>query len=272
MRSLFSSAPRLSVRAQSFLLVFATVLLLFAWGVWHSDMNREWLLAVHASHMGPAELWIFLTQGGDAGVVLLLLLVLGRSSRQGAALALKGFLIGSVVSPLLKMWWAVPRPLMAIDPLLLNPMGNPPGSANAMPSGHALAVSTLVCLMVLMYPSLLRRKALLLPLILGGLVVAFSRVVVGAHWPADVLAGMGLGIWIAWLAMQSEKLWPWTSFLNTRPGNWLLLLIEVGLAVFIVVTAPAETAAVAAMAVVAVVGLLGAVSRYLGLQHLGARG
>jgi membrane-associated phospholipid phosphatase len=261
----------MSVRAQSILLFFATVLLLFAWGVWHSDLNREWLLAVHASHMGPAALWIFLTQGGDAGVVLLLLLVLGRSSRQGAALALKGFLIGSVVSPLLKMWWSVPRPLMAIDPLLLNPMGNPPGSANAMPSGHALAVSTLVCLIVLMYPSLLRRKALLLPLILGGLVVAFSRVVVGAHWPADVLAGMGLGIWIAWLAMQWESLWSWSSFLNTRPGNWLLLLIEVGLAVFIVVTA-AETAAIAAMAVVAVVGLLSAVSRYLGMQHLGARG
>ena len=272
MRPLFSSAPRMSVRAQSILLFFATVLLLFAWGVWHSDLNREWLLAVHASHMGPAALWIFLTQGGDAGVVLLLLLVLGRSSRQGAALALKGFLIGSVVSPLLKMWWSVPRPLMAIDPLLLNPMGNPPGSANAMPSGHALAVSTLVCLIVLMYPSLLRRKALLLPLILGGLVVAFSRVVVGAHWPADVLAGMGLGIWIAWLAMQWESLWSWSSFLNTRPGNWLLLLIEVGLAVFIVVTAAAETAAIAAMAVVAVVGLLSAVSRYLGMQHLGARG
>ena len=272
MRSLFSSAPRLSLRAQSFLLVFATLLLLFAWGVWHSDLNREWLLAVHASHMGPAELWIFLTQGGDAAVVLLLLLVLGRSSRQGAAWALKGFLMGSVVSPLLKMWWAVPRPLMAIEPALLNPMGNPPASANAMPSGHALAVSTLVCLIVLMYPSLLRRKAWLLPLILVGLVVAFSRVVVGAHWPADVLAGMGLGIWIAWLAMQSEKLWPWTSFLNTRPGNWLLLVMEVGLVVFVLVTAPAETAAIAAMAVVAVVGFLGAVSRYLGLRHQGARG
>ena len=272
MRSLFSSAPRLSARAQSFLLVFATVLLLFAWGVWHSDLNREWLLAVHASNMGPAGLWIFLTQWGDAAVVLLMMLVLGRSSRKGAALAIKSFLIGSVVSPLLKIWWSVPRPLMAIEPSLLNPMGNPPGSANAMPSGHALAVSTLVCLIVLMYPSLLRRKALLLPLILGGLVVAFSRVVVGAHWPADVLAGLGLGIWIAWLAMQSEKLWPWTSFLNTRPGNWLLLILEVGLAVFIVVTAPAEYAAVAAMVVAAVMGLLGAVGRYLGLQHLGVRG
>lgn len=272
MRPLFSSAPRLSVRAQSILLVIATVLLFFAWGVWHSDLNREWLLAVHASHMGPAELWIFLTQGGDAAVVLLMLLVFGRWSRQGAALALKGFLIGSVVSPLLKMWWSVPRPLMAIDPALLNLMGNPPGSANAMPSGHALAVSTLVCLMVLMYPSLLRRKALLLPLILGGLVVAFSRVVVGAHWPADVLAGMGLGIWIAWLAMRWESFWSWSSFLTTRPGNWLLLLLEVGLAVFIVVTAPAETAAIAAMAVVAVVGLLGAVSRFLSLPYVGARG
>jgi membrane-associated phospholipid phosphatase len=270
MRSLFSSPPRLSVRGQSFALVFASALLLFAWGVWHSDLNREWLLAVHATDMGPANLWIFLTQWGDAAVVLLVLLVLGRASRQGAALVLKGFVIGSVVSPLLKMWWSVPRPLMAIDPLLLNPMGNPPGSANSMPSGHALAVSTLVCLIVLMYPLLLRRKALLLPLILGGLVVAFSRVVVGAHWPADVLAGLGLGIWIAWLAMQSEALLPWSSFLNTRLGNWLLLALEVGLVVYVVVTAPEQSAAMAAMLVAAVIGLLGAVGRYLGLRHQGA--
>jgi len=272
MRSLFSSPPRLSLRTQSLALVFASVLLLFAWGVWHSDLNREWLLAVHATNMGPANLWIFLTQWGDAAVVLLMLLVLGRSSRQGAALALKGILIGSVVSPLLKMWWSVPRPLMAIDPLLINPMGNPPGSANSMPSGHALAVSTLVCLVVLMYPSLLRRKAFLLPLILGCLVVAFSRVVVGAHWPADVLAGVGLGVWIAWLANQWEEWLPWSSFLTSRSANWLLLTLEVGLAVYVVATAPAENAAMAAMLVAACIGLLGAVGRYLGLSNHGARG
>ena len=272
MRSLFSSPPRLSLRTQSLGLVFASVLLLFAWGVWHSDLNREWLLAVHASHMGPAGLWIFLTQWGDAAVVLLVLLVLGRSSPKGAAWVLKGFLMGSVVSPLLKMWWSVPRPLMAIDPSLLNPMGNPPGSANSMPSGHALAVSTMVCLIVLMYPLLLRRKALLLPLILGGLVVAFSRVVVGAHWPADVLAGVGLGIWIAWLAMQWEALLPWSSFLTSRSGNWLLLTLEVGLVVYVVATAPAENAAMAAMLAAAVIGLLGAVGRFLDLRDQGANG
>ena len=272
MRPLFSSIPRVSVRSQSIALALATILLLLAWALWRSDWNREAMLAVHATMMGPAWLWIFITQGGDAAVVLLLLLAAGRSSRQGAALALKGFLIGSVVSPALKAWFAVQRPLSVLDPALLNPMGNPPGTANAMPSGHALAASTLVCLIVLMYPSLLRRKALLLPLILGGLVVAFSRVVVGAHWPADVIAGLGLGIWIAWLAQRWEWWWSWTPYLSVRSGSWLMLVLEIGLVIYVVVTAPAEIAAKLAMGLVAVIGFLSALSRYLGLRHQSSQG
>jgi len=220
--------------------------------------------------MGPQDLWIFLTQWGDAAVVLLLLLVLGRSSRRGAALAIKGFLIGAVVSPLLKTLWSVPRPLMVIDPALLNPMGNPPSSANSMPSGHALAASAMVCLIVLMYPSLVHRKTVVLPLILGGMVVAFSRVVVGAHWPADVLAGLGLGVWIAWLALRFEAWWPWSPFLATPLGNGLLLLLELGLVVDVVVMAPPQTAARIAMGMAAAMGLLGAIGRYMGLRHTSA--
>ena len=267
MRPLFSSIPRLSARSQSIALALATCLLLFAWAVWYLDWNREAMLAVHDTPMGPAWLWIFITQWGDAAVVLIVLLAVGRSSRHGAALAIKGFLIGSVVSPVLKMWFSLPRPLTSLDPALLNPMGNPPASANSMPSGHALAVSTLVCLIVLMYPSLLRRKALLFLLILGGLVVAFSRVVVGAHWPADVLAGLGLGIWIAWLAQRWEWWWSWTPYLSARSGNWLLLFLEIGLVIYLAVTAPPEIAAKLALGLVALIGLLSAVSRFLGLQH-----
>ena len=272
MRPLFSSIPRVSVKSQSIALALATLLLLLAWALWRSDWNREAMLALHATSMGPSWLWIFLTQGGDAAVVLLLLLAAGRSTRQGAALAIKGFLIGSVVSPVLKMWFSAPRPLAVLDIALLNPMGNPPLSAKSMPSGHALAASTLVCLIVLMYPSLLRRKALLLPLILGGLVVAFSRVVVGAHWPADVLAGLGLGVWIAWLAQRWEWWWSWTPYLSTHSGNWLLLVLEIGLVIYVMVTAPPEIAAKIAMGLVAVIGLLSAVSRFLGLQQQRSQG
>ena len=68
MRPLFSSIPRVSARSQSIALALATLLLLLAWALWRSDWNREAMLAVHATSMGPAWLWIFITQGGDAAV------------------------------------------------------------------------------------------------------------------------------------------------------------------------------------------------------------
>ena len=270
MRPLFSSTPRISGRSQWLWLLVATLCLIMAWGLWRASWNQDLLLAVHAAHMGPAALWIFITQWGDAAVAVLLLLAVGRSSRRGSALALKGFLMGSVVSPMLKTWWSIPRPLAVLDVALLNPMGNPPGSANSMPSGHALAASTLVCLILLMYPHILRRKALLCVLILGGLVVAFSRVVVGAHWPADVLAGIGLGAWIAWLALRLEWLWPWAPFLSTSKGHGVLLGLELVLAIYVVVTAPAEFAAQVAMGMAAALGLLSACTRYIELRNKGA--
>jgi membrane-associated phospholipid phosphatase len=269
MRPLFSSTPRMSGRSQWICLSVATLCLIMAWGLWRSSWNQDLLLAVHAADMGPAAVWIFITQWGDAAVVLLVLLAVGRYNRRGSALALKGFLIGSLVSPLLKSWWSVPRPLAVLDVALLNPMGNPPGSANSMPSGHALAASTLVCLILLMYPHILRRKALFCVLILGGLVVASSRVVVGAHWPADVLAGIGLGAWIAWLALRLEWLWPWASFLSTPKGYGGLLGLELGLAIYVVVTAPPEMAAQLAMGLAAALGLLSAFTRYMVLRHKG---
>jgi len=64
----------------------------------------------------------------------------------------------------------------------------------SFPSGHAANITASMLFLGLVY-----RRALA-PLLAVALLVSFSRIYIGVHWPSDVLAGMALGAAIAILA------------------------------------------------------------------------
>jgi membrane-associated phospholipid phosphatase len=71
----------------------------------------------------------------------------------------------------------------------------------SFPSGHATTFGALACVLALLFP---RFKWFLL---CAALWLASTRVIVGAHYPSDVLAGLIFGAWIAyawavWLARR----------------------------------------------------------------------
>ena len=59
---------------------------------------------------------------------------------------------------------------------------------NSFPSGHAATAGALACALTLLYP---RWRALWFA---AAALVAASRVLVGAHFPGDVVAGLWLGV------------------------------------------------------------------------------
>lgn len=63
----------------------------------------------------------------------------------------------------------------------------------SFPSGHATTIGAIMMSIYLLAP-VMRLPALILALWLG-----FSRVMVGAHYPSDVIAGLALGAWFALL-------------------------------------------------------------------------
>lgn len=63
----------------------------------------------------------------------------------------------------------------------------------SFPSGHATTIGAIMMGVYLLAPAF-RLPALILALWLG-----FSRVMVGAHYPSDVIAGLALGAWFALL-------------------------------------------------------------------------
>lgn len=91
------------------------------------------------------------------------------------------------------------------------------GSARfeSFPSGHATTVGALMMAMLLIAP------AYRLFFVSMGLWLGFSRVIVGAHYPSDVIAGLGLGAWFSLaiaIAFSAHGL-----LFRLRPDGWPVL-------------------------------------------------
>lgn len=176
----------------------------------------------------------FLQQfGAISSVVILMLvfLILDRRPTEWKRSRLYDWIaaatLAGVLGHLFKIFIGRPRPLFN-DPMhVLGPIGKYPvelkdgsralihawdyGSGVAsdlwsMPSSHALAAASLAVTLTILY-SKLRWLCIVLVIL-----VCTARVVLGAHYPSDVLVGAGLGWWIASVALRSR----WGSRLAER--------------------------------------------------------
>jgi undecaprenyl-diphosphatase len=78
---------------------------------------------------------------------------------------------------------------------------------HSFPSGHTVTIFTLAGILIFSFRSLSAR----IGLILVATLVGISRIAVGVHWPADVLAGGALGIICATAAVYIVSRLGWKS-------------------------------------------------------------
>lgn len=139
--------------------------------------------------------------------VALTLLVWGNGRvRRFVCIAGLGLLVADAVSTyLFKYTFLRARPCTILEGvrLLAGCTASP-----SFPSNHAVNVSTLATLVALYI------RPLWMPAAATALLVAYSRVYVGVHYPLDVLAGCLLGVAIALLLSQAM------SFLLRRLQGW----------------------------------------------------
>ncbi|OIQ78887.1 phosphatidylglycerophosphatase B [mine drainage metagenome] len=101
-----------------------------------------------------------------------------------------GWLIG-----VLKEWFSFPRPMLALPPGSVHQLGKPELSLqHSLPSGHT-SFAMLIC--ASLWPALNRYwRALAAAFVLW---VGLSRISLGAHFPADVVAGALSCLLVVWL-------------------------------------------------------------------------
>ncbi len=151
------------------------------------------------------EFYTTLGNGGLLWIVLSLALLCWRPTRRVGAASLLALAIGFLctnvaVKPLIQR----PRPYTAVEglvPLLTS------GDPNSFPSGHTCAAFA-CCVTWARFAA--RRWVKVLCLILAVL-MGFSRLYVGVHFPSDVIAGCVVGCLCALLAWtvqrKAENVW-----------------------------------------------------------------
>lgn len=130
--------------------------------------------------------FLFITHAGFAhgvipfGVLLVLGLALRRHFREAtfAALALGG---SGLLNGLAKQLFARERPTLW-DSIA-------PEVTFSFPSGHAMASATLAAVLILLAWRTRWRWAVVVPMAAFTVLVGFSRVYLGVHYPSDILAG-----------------------------------------------------------------------------------
>lgn len=94
-----------------------------------------------------------------------------------------------------KKMFTIPRPEVALEHHSFNIIGQHLSVHNSLPSGHSITIfTTLTVLMFALMPRKIHRRYVWIFLITGaGLLVAFTCVGIGAHYPLDVLTGNTVG-------------------------------------------------------------------------------
>lgn len=170
--------------------------------------------------------WAGLTLLGDTRVALALMLLFVFRHPQLLAAILIAAVPATLVVHGLKDALNLPRPAGVLSPEQFHLIDDLL-KAGSFPSGHSATAGVIAGLLLLIAPS--RRLRLLVVGMM--LLVAGSRVMVGAHWPVDVLAGASIGLLSALLGYWLSSRY---RLCRRALGQWLLvaLLVYAAVSVF----------------------------------------
>jgi len=194
-----------------------------------SGSNHALFLVLNrAGSVLGSQAWLLLTMFGDGAIALVLVLPSIRRAPHCFWAALAAALFAGLWTQITKQFIDVPRPLAVFDAGAFFQAG-PAYRQVSFPSGHAAAAFAIAGIGIM---GLARRTLVRALFLLMAILVSLSRIMIGVHWPVDILWGM-IGGWIgAWagLALHGRSGWG-TSGAGGMVAGLLLLAMAAGLLV-----------------------------------------
>ena len=169
----------------------------------------------------PGTLWAHITMFGDTAIITALILPFAVARPKLLFAFLFALFVGGMVNNLLKSGFAMPRPPAVLDADLISVYG-PSHRGRSFPSGHSYSAWIAAGIFWGFY----RRQAVMMLVAIVATLVCLSRVILGVHWPVDVLAGAGLGWYMGYLSVWvARKYAPVDNRWAYRAGIGLLILL-----------------------------------------------
>lgn len=199
-------------------------------------------LLVNGWHLPFLDWPMFLlTNLGDALILTsLVALIFGRQHPSLIINMILAVVIIGLFGQLLKNTWFVgwDRPFRVFEGIAeVHSVAGYRMFHNSFPSGHSIVVAAVISTYVLITrPRLLMQAVLAFSVML----ISYTRIYVGVHFPGDVLAGTLIGVIGAWLLSLTvyPRIQNWVDRLSIpaikKLNNWLLIVASVGLVLGVV--------------------------------------
>ena len=194
--------PSIRMGLWRWLVPLASVLAMLA--ILVAGSNRSGFLWVNAQGLFAADvLWAAITMLGDGWIAMILLLPLAGRRPDILWAAMIAGLLSTLLVISLKLAFGVARPPAVLSPGGFHLIG-PALKATAFPSGHTATMFAWAGVLALGF----KNGWLGAGLLLIAATVGLSRIMVGVHWPLDVLGGALLGWMSAVWAIGLARRWP----------------------------------------------------------------
>ncbi|ADV67599.1 phosphatase PAP2 family protein [Deinococcus maricopensis] len=162
---------------------------------------------LHDTLGGPESIWLLITSlGRDEVFIIVIALYAWLVNPRGARALGVAFATSYLANTGLKFALDLPRPFH-LDPSVAGRAAQATAGGPGLPSGHAQMTATL---WLGMAATLQRRGVWALAIALVVL-VSLSRLVLGVHFPSDVVVGLLLGAAFAWVATRDVPRLTWVG-------------------------------------------------------------
>lgn len=196
----------------------------------YASIQKDYFFFINSKLSQLPNLQHNLTQLGDALIILSLMTIFIIYIPKIWEALLSASLLSLLFSRSLKEFFDIPRPATIYDNDTFSIIGKTAVGFSSFPSGHSITIfTTLTILLFAFMPKSLIKRILWIFFIIGlGLILAFTRVGVGAHHPLDVVMGSAIGYIAGVLGIiiaQKYTIWSWITNKKYYPFFILLFLI-----------------------------------------------
>lgn len=184
--------------------------------VYFFNLNVKLFYAINSTSQYSGVLWVHITILGDGLLAAILMLPFLRKHYKIVWAMLWTAILFNLILHALKEGINIPRPSKVLPHDTFFIIG-PALKQHAFPSGHTATAAALAGVIAFG----LKNRWLQLSLFGAAMLVGLSRIGVGVHWPTDVLAGLALGWFSAWIG--------WKISDNIKIGSGFVFQLIIGL-------------------------------------------